>query len=239
MADLALLPPSSSRRRRSIDHGGVTLSFVVPARRSRLVGAIGVHRLDDTRRRRTGPGCRPRVPRRRASATPRLGSWYRIDPALQAGALTGQRLVVGLAPEQVRTLALDAESFAAGPFGRIVLVGTDDGTRTRLSLIDWRGRAHGPSIESADVIRTATLAPDRADDVRDPRRPGERADLGVWRRALDGSTPGEPVLRPIQAGRPVRADVAHRPGLERRRHVVGSAVVRRGRVPRPRHRDGR
>ena len=41
----------------------------------------------------------------------------------------GQRLVVGRAggPSR-RTLVLPPESFAAGPFGAVVLVGTDDGT---------------------------------------------------------------------------------------------------------------
>jgi hypothetical protein len=129
---------------------------------------------------------------------PAPGTWYRIDPALQGGARTGQRLVIGLAPDEViRTLALDAESFAAGPFGGTILVGTDDGTRTRLSLIDV-GRACAWLLDgSVDVIRTATVAPDRATvfETRVDRR--TRADLGVWRRALDGATPPARVLPPI------------------------------------------
>ena len=131
---------------------------------------------------------------------PAPGTWYRIDPTLQGGARTGQRLVIGLAPDEVtRTLALDAESFAAGPFGGTILVGTDDGTRTRLSLIDVARACAWLLDESADVVRTATIGPDRAtvSETRVDRR--TREDLGVWRRALDGSTPPARVLPPIAA----------------------------------------
>lgn len=45
-------------------------------------------------------------------------TWYRLDPALVDGALTGQLLVVGRAGRgRPQTMRLDAESFAAGPFG--------------------------------------------------------------------------------------------------------------------------
>ena len=68
-----------------------------------------------------------------------------------------------------------------------------------------------------DVIRTATMAPDGATvfETRVDRR--TRADLGVWRRALDGSTPAGAGPAADRGGRPVRADLAHRARVERRR----------------------
>lgn len=143
------------------------------------------------------PGACAGVARAGASS---FGTWYRMDPVLQAGARAGQRLTIGRAGgRETRALALDAESFAAGPFGGTILVGTDDGTRSRLSLIDT-GRACAWSLDgSADVVRTATLSPDRAIvfESRVDRR--TRADLGIWRRALHGSTPPSRILPPIGA----------------------------------------
>jgi hypothetical protein len=123
-----------------------------------------------------------------------------VDPVLQAGARAGQRLAVGRAgSRETQALALDAESFAAGPFGGTILVGSDDGTHSRLSLIDVaRGCAWSIGL-SVDVVRTATLAADGGTifEFRVDRR--TRADLGVWRRALDGSTPPSRILPPIEA----------------------------------------
>ena len=77
------------------------------------------------------------------------GTWYQLSPALDAtGALAGQTLTVGASDRRpARRLALAAESFATGPFGRVVLVGADDGRRStpvaarrgrRLCLVDRR-----------------------------------------------------------------------------------------------------
>ena len=129
---------------------------------------------------------------------PASGTWYRMDPVLDAGTRTGQRLVLGQAGERsTRALDLDAESFAAGPFGGTTLVGTDDGRRSRLSLVDAARGCAWPLVASTDVIRTATLAADGATlyEFRVDRK--TRADLGVWRRALDGSTAPSRVLPPI------------------------------------------
>ncbi len=126
------------------------------------------------------------------------GAWYRIDPVLDAGARTGQRLVMGRAGERgTRALDVAAESFAAGPFGGTTLVGTDDGRRSQLFLVDPARGCAWPLVESTDVIRTATLAPDGTSlfEFRVDRR--TRADLGVWRRAIDGSGVPSRVLPPI------------------------------------------
>jgi hypothetical protein len=129
---------------------------------------------------------------------PAPGTWYRIDPALRDGARVGQRLAVGRAGDRgARTLGLAAESFAAGPFGGTILVGSDDGTRSRLSLVDVARACAWLLDESTDVVRTATLSPDGATvfEHRVDRR--TRADLGIWRRALDGSTSPDRALPPI------------------------------------------
>jgi len=50
--------------------------------------------------------------------------WFRQDPVVDGGGdLRGQRVAIGLDGDRlVRSMDLPAESFAAGPFGRIVLV---------------------------------------------------------------------------------------------------------------------
>lgn len=137
------------------------------------------------------------VPRIGAAAN---GTWYRIDPVLETGTRTGQRLVLGLAgARDTRALDLDAESFAAGPFGGATLIGTDDGRRSRLSLVDAARGCAWPLVTSADVVRTATLTPDGTTLVEFRVDRKTRADLGVWQRALDGSTGPSRVLPPITA----------------------------------------
>jgi len=127
-----------------------------------------------------------------------IGAWYRLDPTLVDGARTGQRLSIGVAgTTTVRRLDLDPESFAAGPFSGTVLLGTDDGTSSRVWLVDVARGCAWPIDRSDDVIRRATIAPDGGTlvEFRVDRR--SRADLGVWRRRLAG--PGREVrlLPPI------------------------------------------
>jgi hypothetical protein len=139
------------------------------------------------------------------SGAPRIGSaptgtWYRLDPVLDTGFRVSQRLAVGPAGDRgARLLDLDGESFAAGPVGGTILVGTDDGRRSRLSLIDVARACAWAVAESLDVIRTASIAPDGASlfEYRVDRR--TRADLGLWQRPLDGSTPPSRMLPPIVA----------------------------------------
>jgi hypothetical protein len=127
------------------------------------------------------------------------GAWYRLDPVLAGGAITGQRLATGRTGTVTRTLVLDAESFAAGPFAGTILVGTDDGRTSRLSLLDVGAGCAWSVGSSSDVVRGATLAPDGTAiyEHRVDRR--TRDDLGIWRRSLDGS--GQPlrVLAPVGA----------------------------------------
>ena len=127
--------------------------------------------------------------------------WYRLDPLVDGGgALRGQQLTLGLDGDRnARSLNLSNESFAAGPFGRLVIAGSDDGAASRLRAIDvGRGCAWSIGSESV-VIRRATIDPTGrfAYEVRVDR--ATRADLGVWRRALDssGSAPAQRVLEPI------------------------------------------
>lgn len=113
------------------------------------------------------------------------GAWFRIDPQLEAGERRSQRLVVGVAGRvRPRAVALDPESFAAGPFGGRILVGTDDGVASRLTLLDAEAGCGATIGTASDVLRRATLSPagDAVLEFRVDRR--TRADLGVWRRSI-------------------------------------------------------
>ncbi len=138
----------------------------------------------------------------RAPAPARGGArgapWYRLDAELDRdGALGGQRLSIGTVGDSVvRTLTLPAESFAAGPYGRLILVGSDDGQRSRLQAIDVASGCSWSIGESADVIRRATvdLAGTGILEMRVAR--AGRSDLGVWRHGFDAMAEARRVLDP-------------------------------------------
>lgn len=131
----------------------------------------------------------------------RLEPWFRMDARLDhAGALQGQRLALGVDGDRSSwTMDLPAESFAAGPFGRAVLVGSDDGSASRLEVADVAGECSWAVAQESDVIRRATIDPTGTTiyEMRVDR--ATRADLGIWSRPLDGSSPAVRVLEPIAA----------------------------------------
>jgi hypothetical protein len=114
-------------------------------------------------------------------------AWFRLDGTLDdAGTLSGTRLSIGTLGGATRRLDLPPESFATGPVGGLVLVGADDGSRSRLSLVDAaRGCAASIRDERA-VARSAILAPDGSALVEHRVDRVTRADLGVWRVPLRG-----------------------------------------------------
>jgi hypothetical protein len=130
--------------------------------------------------------------------------WFRLDPVIDHdGALAGQRLAIGIdGVSLVRTVDLPAESFAAGPFGRVVLVGADDGVTSTLRLFDVAADCAWPIATERNVIRRATI--DRTGtsiyEMRVDR--ATRADLGVWRRPIRTGLPaGQVLAAPAPDGR--------------------------------------
>ena len=134
---------------------------------------------------------------------PGATAWYRLDPVLdEHGTLVSQRLVVAGGGSTVgpRSLELDAEAFAAGPFGSTaVLAGSDDGRRSELRLVDLAAGCATTVALERDVIRHATLAPGAAAVYEHRVERATRADLGVWRRPLDGAGKAVRALAPIPA----------------------------------------
>ena len=125
--------------------------------------------------------------------------WFRQDPVVDgAGELRGQRVAIGLDGDRlVRSMDLPAESFAAGPFGRIVLVGSDDGTASRLVAVDVAGGCSWPIAEERDVIRRATVDPTGTSIIEMRVDRVSRADHGIWLRPIDGRAGARRVLDPI------------------------------------------
>jgi len=124
--------------------------------------------------------------------------WYRIDPRLdRTGTLAGQRLAIGLDGDRSsQYLDLAAESFAAGPFGRVILIGADDGAASNLAAIDVAGQCSFPIASETAVIRRATIAPDGRTIYQMRVDRATREDLGIWARPIDGS-PAVRVIEPI------------------------------------------
>jgi len=152
-----------------------------------------------------GPsGDRTVAARDRAAATledMRGSPWFRLDPVLDGmGSLIGQRLVIGIhGGQSPRTLDLSSEAFAAGPFGGIVLIGSDHGSTSRLRAVDVARGCAWVFADEADVIRRATIdaAGTAIYEMRVDR--ATRADLGVWRRPIDGMAAARQVLGPPPA----------------------------------------
>jgi hypothetical protein len=150
------------------------------------------------------PGCPPgaAVPdiaadRRAAASDARGASWFRLDAELDgAGWLTSHRLWIGTTGAPARYLELGPEAFATGPYDGIVLVGEDDGIRSRLLAVH-PGQGCGVDLgETADVVRSAVMGP-RGDALFEHRvNRATRADDGVWRRPLDGGVPAR-ILAPL------------------------------------------
>jgi hypothetical protein len=140
------------------------------------------------------PPCPAALPARTATT----GTWWRLDGQLSEGRLVGQRLAVaGPGVSRPRLLDLPPESFAAGPFDGWILVGSDDGRRSMLRLIDpVRGCARTVGTSTA-VIRRATLSTDRRMVIEMRVDRITRADLGIFRRPLAGPRPAERLLPPI------------------------------------------
>src|SRR6185369_2740957 len=101
----------------------------------------------------------------------------------------GQRLTLGVVGGRARLLVLPAESFASGPVKGIVLVGDDDGARSRLRAVDPAGGCASTIAAEASVIRSAVLDTDVGATFEHRVDRATRADLGVWRRATRGGTP--------------------------------------------------
>ena len=114
-------------------------------------------------------------------------AWYRLDAVLDGvGTLVGERLSAGTANGTGWTADLPPESFASGPVRGTVLVGDDDGSRSRLRLLDAARGCWTDLAEEAAVIRSAVLSPDATVSWEHRVDRSTRADLGVWRRTVRG-----------------------------------------------------
>lgn len=132
----------------------------------------------------------PDCPGRPAVGSRTSAAWFRLDPDLAAGTMVGQRLIIGNAEHDTEwRMDLDAESFAAQPRGGTVLVGSDDGRASRLALIDVADGCRWAVATSRDVVRSALPTPDGTAVVEHRVDRRTRADLGVWQRPFDGTTP--------------------------------------------------
>jgi hypothetical protein len=145
------------------------------------------------------PSAPARLPGAMAPSDIGRGAWFRTDPIIDnGGSLQGQRVSLGLdGLGATGTVVLPAESFAAGPFGRLVLIGSDDGTVSHLRAVDVVADCNVPLADETAVIRRATIAP--AGDVIYEARVDRatRSDLGVWSRRFDGQAPARLALPPL------------------------------------------
>ena len=172
-----------------------------------------------------------------AATSGATAAWYRLDPVLDAGgSLAGQRLTLGLIGGPTRHVDLAAESSASGPVRGAVLATEDDGTESRLRLLDVGRGCETVMARERSVIRGAVLAPDGTVAWEHHVNRATRADEGVWRRPMAGG-----MARRVLPGLP--ADARFGPTFVTELVVAGrrpprGRLVRRACVPDPRARPG-
>lgn len=127
------------------------------------------------------------------------GTWWRLDPVLQDGALVGQRLAVGgPGAARMRVMDLPPASFAAGPVGGLVLVASDDGRASVLTLIDVARGCRRTVTSTPNVIRAAAVTPDGTAILEFRLERGSRREIGVVRRPVAASGAADVILGPIR-----------------------------------------
>lgn len=132
-------------------------------------------------------------------------AWFRSDPVLDAtGTLAGVLVALGAGDGTVRRLDLPPESFASGPVRGRVVVGDDDGARSRLRVVDATRGCADTVADERSVIRSAVLSLDLAAVWEHRVDRATRADLGVWRRPVGGG----PAIRVLPG---LAADARHGP----------------------------
>jgi hypothetical protein len=163
-----------------------------------LVGLFGAGRAGAEPSAWTPPDCAATgraAPAAVAAATvrwadPANAAWYRLDATLDArGWLVGQAVTIGMGLAEPRLLALDAESFAAGPVGGLVLTGSDDGRASTLRIVDVAAGCAWTVATERDVIRHARFDPTGSAILEHRVDRRTRQDLGIWRRPIDGAAP--------------------------------------------------
>ena len=180
--------------------------------RSRMLGHLPIRSASGPT---TLPMCRPDTPASGDQvATLRGAAWYRLDPILDAaGGLGGQRLVVGQVGRRGGfELPLAVESFASGPSGGRILVGSDDGRssvrpdrRRSAALLGHRPRGSRPgqagclrrrrAAASSSSVSTVDPAPTSGSGAGPPTVRGR---LGCWSRSArtSGSVASSPRVFP-------------------------------------------
>ena len=160
-----------------------------------VVGAVGLVR-PAALRAGDPPWDPPPCPPGRAAMPAAAGAWYALDGTTDAdGWLVGWRLSLGRVDgSAARHITLPPESFATGPVGGRVLVGDDDGSRTRLRLVDVAAGCATDIGREASVVRSGILDANGSAVWEHRVNRATRADEGVWRRPLDGG-PTRRVLR--------------------------------------------
>jgi hypothetical protein len=155
-----------------------------------LAGALGAARppvLAGVDRPWEPPPCLEGAAAGAASESVAGPAWYLLDPVLDdSGTLTGQRLTMGLVGQPARHVDLPAESSVSGPVMGSVLVSEDDGTESRLRLLDAVRGCETVLARERSVIRGALLEPDGTTVWEHRVNRATRADEGVWRRQVGG-----------------------------------------------------
>lgn len=129
---------------------------------------------------------------------PGRAAWFTMRPRTERdGALAGYVLRLAVAGrDALAALDVPPESFAAGPFGESVLVGSDDGTSSKLRLVAPNGCGRVLAI-AGEILRRATIDPSGQRLITFRLGRADRTDLGIWTAPIDDETAARQLLPPL------------------------------------------
>ena len=151
--------------------------------------AVGAPSVED----RPPPGCDGPP-----STASDIGAWFALEPVIDRGALTAQRLRVGTLQGAGWTIALPPEAWATGPVQGRVLFGSDDGRASTVRQFDGAAGCVSGLATTAHIVRSAVLDPAGGAVHEHRLARADRSDLGIWRRSDPGEA-AQRILGPLAA----------------------------------------
>ncbi len=116
----------------------------------------------------------------------------------ERGWLVGHRLESGR-----HSVRLGRVAFMDGPFGSRIVFGEHAGGRGEITVFDFTRGCVETTIGVTGIPFTATIDPAGAHVYHDTVDPLGRAEMGIWRHALDGSAPATVVMSGIAPDDPI------------------------------------
>lgn len=136
------------------------------------------------------------------------GAWWSTSPVLDGrGDLTGWSLKAGAPGRPALAVTIPAASVVSGPVVGLVLVSSDDGSRSEVRIVST-ARSCSQTIPITEAVARRAIFDPAAEAIYVHLLDrGTRADRGVWRLAADGLEARTRVVAPLDPADPAAARI--------------------------------